>query len=116
MTKNSLDLAKTPKKTGNLLPLIKEELKCKIQAKRLAAGQEELDIHESKPKVNQLTEDDIRRRETRKAQNRRAAQRYRVKQRRLITTDKQEKQRLRVGECVSARPGFVSCKKTSRGY
>lgn len=50
-----LDLAKTAEETGNLLPLIKEELKCKIQAKRLAAGQEELNIQEPKPKANQVS-------------------------------------------------------------
>ncbi|XP_046375550.1 cyclic AMP-dependent transcription factor ATF-3-like isoform X1 [Haliotis rufescens] len=65
--------------TGRLTPLIKEELKCKIQARRHSLGQEEYNVEFKKPKSYLLTPEEEQRATHRKERNRLAAQRFRRK-------------------------------------
>ncbi|XP_041354586.1 cyclic AMP-dependent transcription factor ATF-3-like [Gigantopelta aegis] len=65
---------------GSLTPLIKDELKTKIQTRRCLEGQEELKIEFNKPKPKTLTGEEARRALSRREQNRKAAQRFRSRQ------------------------------------
>lgn len=67
--------------TGELTPLVKEELKYTIQSRRLANGQEELGVEFSDPKPLELREDEIEKIVRRKEQNKLAARRFRQRRR-----------------------------------
>ena len=66
--------------TGSLTPLVKEELKCSIQSRRLKEGKSELKVAFTGPKTYELTPDEVVRVESRRVQNRVAAQRFRERQ------------------------------------
>ncbi|XP_060584010.1 uncharacterized protein LOC132740171 isoform X2 [Ruditapes philippinarum] len=78
--KDLADAAAKAMVDGNMTPLIKEELKCSIQSKRLKAGKPELKVEFTDPEPCQLTETEQMKVEKRKIQNRLAAQRFRNKQ------------------------------------
>ncbi|KAL4238492.1 Cyclic AMP-dependent transcription factor ATF-3 [Mactra antiquata] len=69
--------------TGNITPILKEELKYYIQSRRLSEGKNELVVdfnqntHIKKETI--LRPDEIERLERRKAQNRRASAKFRMK-------------------------------------
>ncbi|XP_012935234.1 uncharacterized protein LOC106011146 [Aplysia californica] len=67
--------------TGTLTPLIKEELRCTIQSRRLAQGKGELQVEfKSPPKKKEMTDEERKRSVKRRQQNREAAQRFRQRQ------------------------------------
>ncbi|XP_060071228.1 uncharacterized protein LOC132551135 [Ylistrum balloti] len=66
--------------TGDLTPLIKEELKYTIQSRRVSAGKKELRVGFRQPQTYKLTPDEVIRVERRREQNRLAAQKFRRKQ------------------------------------
>ncbi|GFR78924.1 proto-oncogene c-Fos-like [Elysia marginata] len=67
--------------SGSLTPLIKEELRCTIQSRRLAEGKGELKVEfKSPPKKKTMSEEERARYLKRRVQNREAAQRFRQKQ------------------------------------
>ena len=66
--------------TGSLTPLVKEELKCSIQSRRMKEGKSELKVAFSGPKTYELSADEVVRVENRRVQNRVAAQRFRERQ------------------------------------
>ncbi|XP_059145254.1 uncharacterized protein LOC131932356 [Physella acuta] len=67
--------------SGSLTPLIKEELRCTIQSRRMAEGKGELKVEfKSPPKKKDMTDDERKRALKRRQQNREAAQRFRQKQ------------------------------------
>ncbi|XP_060583176.1 uncharacterized protein LOC132739478 [Ruditapes philippinarum] len=66
---------------GSLMPLLKQELQCKIQVRRLSMGQSELVLEPEEPKVYKLTEDEIKKKQARLEQNRRSAKKSRHKAR-----------------------------------
>ncbi|KAL5008845.1 hypothetical protein ScPMuIL_014426 [Solemya velum] len=69
--------------TGDILPLLKEELKYLIQSRRLSEGKDEMSVSFSvPPTVDELTPRDEERRNRRKEQNREAAKRFRAKKKR----------------------------------
>ncbi|XP_052106783.1 basic leucine zipper transcriptional factor ATF-like 3 isoform X1 [Mytilus californianus] len=63
--------------TGNMAPLIKEELKCTIQSRRLAKGQHEMKVEFPDETKHELTEEERDKIVKRREQNRLAAQRFR---------------------------------------
>ncbi|KAL3874161.1 hypothetical protein ACJMK2_037212 [Sinanodonta woodiana] len=68
-------------KSGTLMPLIKEELRLKIQSRRLGEGKDELEVTFEQPIKPVLTDDEKRRKEERKVKNREAANRSRARKR-----------------------------------
>ena len=48
------DAAREVLLTGRLTPLIKEELKCKIQSRRLSMGQDEMEVNFEAPRRYQV--------------------------------------------------------------
>ncbi|KAL3873625.1 hypothetical protein ACJMK2_036720 [Sinanodonta woodiana] len=66
-------------KSGTLLPIIKEELKLKIQSRRLGEGKDEMEVTFEQPIKPALTDEEKRRKEKRKMKNREAANRSRAK-------------------------------------
>ncbi|XP_067681914.1 cyclic AMP-dependent transcription factor ATF-3-like [Haliotis asinina] len=80
--------------TGRLTPLIKEELKCKIQARRHSLGQEEYNVEFKKPKSYSLTPEEEERAQHRKERNRLAAQRFRRKRKEEYKNVEMEVERL----------------------
>ncbi|KAL3874159.1 hypothetical protein ACJMK2_037210 [Sinanodonta woodiana] len=72
-------------RTGKMTPLLKEELKYRILSRILSEGRDELTLDRqadmSRHDVNehQLQPEEIKRIETRKEQNRKAAQKFRLK-------------------------------------
>ncbi|XP_063443716.1 uncharacterized protein LOC134724551 isoform X2 [Mytilus trossulus] len=66
------------------LPLIKEEIKLKIQCKRVTLGEEELIVEHQRPVKYLLTEEEVYKRNRRKEQNRRSAVRTRARQKTRI--------------------------------
>ncbi|XP_062596881.1 jun dimerization protein 2-like [Saccostrea cucullata] len=87
-------------KSGCILPILKEELKSKIQLKRFIQGQDEIDLTVPSPtkKVHvEFTEEELERKEKRKDQNRKAAMKFRLKEKedkvRLEQTLKELKRR-----------------------
>ncbi|KAK3092997.1 hypothetical protein FSP39_009824 [Pinctada imbricata] len=66
--------------TGELTPLVKEELKYTIQTRRLAEGKEELQVQFEDPINSELRPDEVEKVERRREQNRLAAQRFRQRQ------------------------------------
>lgn len=67
--------------TGELTPLVKEELKYTIQSRRLANGQGELGVEFSEPEQGQLTEEEKEKIIKRREQNKLAARRFRQRRR-----------------------------------
>ncbi|XP_071963202.1 uncharacterized protein [Antedon mediterranea] len=65
----------------DLLPLIKEELKWKIQSQRLAKGKETLTVEEWKMREDKLTEEEMAKRNDRRMRNKLAAAKCRQKKR-----------------------------------
>mgnify|MGYP003571967726 CR=1 FL=1 len=65
--------------TGNLAPIIKEELKYTIQSRRLTKGQDELTVDFQKEVKYELTEEEKEKVVRRKEQNKEAAKRFRTK-------------------------------------
>ncbi|XP_071131287.1 uncharacterized protein [Mytilus edulis] len=71
------------------LPLIKEEIKLKIQCKRVISGEEELKVESRRPVKYLLTEEEVFKRNRRKDQNRRSAVRTRTRQKaRIVELEK----------------------------
>lgn len=66
--------------TGSLTPLLKEELKYKIQSRRVAEGKRELKVEFLPPSENKLTPEEEIKVQKRKLQNRVAAKKFRQKQ------------------------------------
>nr|XP_034324642.1 transcription factor jun-B isoform X2 [Crassostrea gigas] len=69
--------------TGDMTPLVKEELKLTIQSRRLASGKGELRVNFEPPTQSELTEEERVKVDRRREQNRMAAQRFRQKQKTL---------------------------------
>ncbi|CAH1792391.1 unnamed protein product [Owenia fusiformis] len=65
--------------TGSIMPLVKEELKCTIQRKRLASGQNELETETKLPRCEKLSEEDELKRKNRRERNKVAAAKCRMK-------------------------------------
>lgn len=76
------------------LPLIKQELQCKIQCDRLSRGESELVLGEEPPKSFELTDEEIRKRDARLEQNRRSALRSRQNAKKKEETLKKNLDRL----------------------
>ncbi|XP_021359923.1 cyclic AMP-dependent transcription factor ATF-3-like isoform X2 [Mizuhopecten yessoensis] len=66
--------------TGSIMPMLKEELRCTIQNRRLAEGKTELTVQFTPPTEQQLNAEEIIKKENRREQNRRAARKFRQKQ------------------------------------
>ncbi|XP_033735254.1 cyclic AMP-dependent transcription factor ATF-3-like [Pecten maximus] len=66
--------------TDSILPILKEELKCTIQKRRLAEGKTELTVQFTPPTKQELSPEEIIKKENRREQNRRAARKFRRKQ------------------------------------
>nr|XP_034313026.1 uncharacterized protein LOC117684540 isoform X2 [Crassostrea gigas] len=64
----------------SFLPLLKEELKCKIQCRRLSKGEGEMKVQFEEQKVYQLTDEEIIKRQKRLSQNRRSAIKRKLKE------------------------------------
>lgn len=64
----------------SFLPLLKEELKCKIQCRRLSKGEEEMKVQFEEQKDYQLTDEEIIKRQRRLFQNRRSAVKRKLKE------------------------------------
>ncbi|XP_022333917.2 cyclic AMP-dependent transcription factor ATF-3-like [Crassostrea virginica] len=75
-----LDAALVAMDTGDITPLVKEELKLTIQSRRLALGKGELRVNFDTPAQAELTEEEKVKVDRRREQNRLAAQRFRQKQ------------------------------------
>ncbi|XP_062585791.1 basic leucine zipper transcriptional factor ATF-like 3 [Saccostrea cucullata] len=75
-----MDAALVALDTGEMTPLVKEELKLTIQSRRLAAGMGELTVNFEPPTQSELTEEEKEKVDRRREQNRLAAQRFRQKQ------------------------------------
>ncbi|XP_076100503.1 cyclic AMP-dependent transcription factor ATF-3-like [Mytilus galloprovincialis] len=71
----------TALETGELTPLVKEELKYTIQSRRLANGQSELGVEFTEPEQGQLTEEEKEKIVKRREQNKLAARRFRQRRR-----------------------------------
>ncbi|KAK3093254.1 hypothetical protein FSP39_013285 [Pinctada imbricata] len=75
-----LEATKMALETGELTPLVKEELKYTIQTRRLAEGKEELQVQFENPINSELRPDEVEKVVRRREQNRQAAQRFRQRQ------------------------------------
>ncbi|KAK3093371.1 hypothetical protein FSP39_014694 [Pinctada imbricata] len=82
--------------TGDLTPLVKEELKYTIQSRRLQQGKNELYVSFEEPALGELRPDEIEKIEKRREQNRLAAQRFRSKQKSLQSVLTKKTQTLEV--------------------
>ncbi|KAL5017853.1 hypothetical protein ScPMuIL_003575 [Solemya velum] len=72
----------------SLMPLVKEELKCRIQMRRLSEGQSEIVLESEAapaPAKHPLTEEEVFKKNIRRRQNRESANRVRAKERRRIS-------------------------------
>ncbi|XP_063447465.1 uncharacterized protein LOC134727008 isoform X1 [Mytilus trossulus] len=82
--------AKKSVETKSLLPILKDEIKSKIQAKRLSQGLEELKVEfESKPQ-SPLTEEELEKQNHRKMHNRVSAKKCRWKKKIFYSKKQQE--------------------------
>lgn len=70
--------------TDGKLNLLKEELRVKIQARRISEGQEELRVEFEPPKKYQLTPEEELKLEIRKQRNRRSANESRIRRKRKL--------------------------------
>ncbi|KAL5018403.1 hypothetical protein ScPMuIL_004125 [Solemya velum] len=73
----------------SLMPLVKEELKCRIQIRRLSKGQSEIVLESEAapapaPAKHPLTEEEVFKKNARRRQNRESATRSRAKERQRI--------------------------------
>ena len=86
--------AKESVETASLLPLLKDELRCKIQTKRMSQGLEELkvDFHIKPPMP--LTSEETKRQNSRKEDNRYSAKKCRSKKKLFQTAIQQELRQL----------------------
>ncbi|XP_076463734.1 cyclic AMP-dependent transcription factor ATF-3-like [Babylonia areolata] len=78
--------------TGRLTPLIKEELRCRIQSRRLSEGKDELRVQFESPSRLEPRPEEIEKLNRRREQNRRAAQKFRRKKKergKLLTEESQ---------------------------
>ncbi|KAK7103241.1 hypothetical protein V1264_018183 [Littorina saxatilis] len=71
------DAAKQAKETGSITPVVKHELKCLIQSRRVSQGKPELTVDFLEAPIGELTGAEKQRRLRRKEQNRMAARRFR---------------------------------------
>ncbi|XP_053407250.1 protein c-Fos-like isoform X2 [Mercenaria mercenaria] len=72
------------KDTKTIMPILKEELKLTILNRRYKTGKGEITLDEKKPTIKrELTEEEVKKKLRRKEQNRRAAERCRVKKKHL---------------------------------
>ncbi|XP_060571058.1 cyclic AMP-dependent transcription factor ATF-3-like isoform X2 [Ruditapes philippinarum] len=72
------------KNSQSIMPILKEELKLTILNRRCKEGKGEINFDEKKPVIKrELTEDEVKKKLRRKEQNRRAAERCRVKKKYL---------------------------------
>ncbi|KAK6180929.1 hypothetical protein SNE40_008893 [Patella caerulea] len=78
-----------------ITPLVKEELRIFIEHKRCGEGKDMPHVDFNKPKHHELTPDEIKKRERRKEQNRRAALRCRMKKKDVKMKKEEEFTRLR---------------------
>lgn len=76
------------------LPLIKQELQCKIQIDRLSRGESELVLEEEVPKFYKLSDEEKRKRDARLEQNRQSAIRSRKRSKEKETSLKETVDRL----------------------
>ncbi|XP_041354870.1 uncharacterized protein LOC121372545 [Gigantopelta aegis] len=67
--------------SGRLTPLLKEELKCRIQTRRLSEGKDELQVEFKAPVKNEPRPEELAKLDKRREQNRRAARKFREKKR-----------------------------------
>ncbi|XP_063447273.1 uncharacterized protein LOC134726787 [Mytilus trossulus] len=81
------------------LPLIKEEIKLKIQCKRVVSGEEELTVDHCRPVKYLLTEEEVFKRNRRKDQNRRSAVRTRARQKTRIAELEKDVNSLEEDQC-----------------
>ncbi|CAC5370385.1 ATF3 [Mytilus coruscus] len=81
------------------LPLIKEEIKLKIQCKRVISGEEELKVEHRQPVKYLLTEEEVFKRNRRKEQNRRSAVRTRARQKARIAELEKDVSSLEEDQC-----------------
>lgn len=82
--------AKESVEAKSLLPILKDEIKLKIQAKRLSQGLEELKVEfESKPQ-SPLTEEELEKQNHRKMHNRVSAKKCRWKKKEFYSRKQQE--------------------------
>ncbi|XP_041355214.1 uncharacterized protein LOC121372761 [Gigantopelta aegis] len=79
-------------RSGSIIPLLKQELKCKIQSRRLTEGKEELSLTESTSSIQstKLSAEEMERKRRRRDQNRRAAKTFRQKEKERIDHIQQE--------------------------
>lgn len=84
--------------TGSLTPLLKEELKYKIQSRRVAEGKRELKVEFLPPSENKLTPEEEIKVQKRKLQNRVAAKKFRQKQKDVAFNLKKTIQSLESGK------------------
>nr|KAG5710708.1 hypothetical protein BaRGS_035110 [Batillaria attramentaria] len=75
------EAVKRCKGTRSLQPLLKEELRLKILARRHGNGQGDLEVCFKEPPQYPMTAEECRKRDVRRAQNRGAAQRFRQRKR-----------------------------------
>lgn len=74
----------TAKDTKTILPILKEELKLTILSRRFNSGKGDINLNEKKPVIKrELSEEEIMKKLRRKEQNRRAAERCRIKKKKL---------------------------------
>lgn len=87
--------ATAAERTGTVGPLVREELKTRIQKRRLEEGLPEIHIHHSPPRQYKMSPHEVEKRERRKAQNRKAAKKCREKKKEqqgsVHTTHEKEK-------------------------
>ncbi|XP_021359964.1 cyclic AMP-dependent transcription factor ATF-3-like [Mizuhopecten yessoensis] len=81
--------------TGNMTPIIKQELRCLIQSRRLAEGKSELYVDFVPPVMTELTPEELLKKENRREQNRIASRKFRRKQAFSINKFKKRIQRLK---------------------
>ncbi|XP_069118385.1 cyclic AMP-dependent transcription factor ATF-3-like isoform X2 [Argopecten irradians] len=82
--------------SGQLTPLIKEELKYKIQSRRMEQGKGELLVQFTSPNTYQLTEEEALKSDRRRQQNRMAAKKFRRRQTTLAMTQDKTLQKLQL--------------------
>ncbi|KAK6181035.1 hypothetical protein SNE40_008979 [Patella caerulea] len=77
--KDMLNAAKKCMETGDMIPILKQEIKYSIKFRRFTEGKEELQIEPPVEKKMELTEHEIEKKKRRREQNRLAALRFRQK-------------------------------------
>ncbi|KAL5017852.1 hypothetical protein ScPMuIL_003574 [Solemya velum] len=87
--KDLLKAAQEVSESGSMLPLLKQELRFKIQSRRLSEGRSELFVNFAEIKKDQLTKEDISRREARRLTNRKSAQKSRIKRKKHLEKQQQ---------------------------